>query len=704
MNKDLEIIKKKYGENMAKLCRRLFPTILETEGALPELLLNSFEPTRCLYEDIANNDLNGTFKDFIFSQFTTEEKVYQDIEETPEELMEKAGYKLIKCETDEDVKSFMKYYKENELLCTFRDDKRIDTHIIFFAVKNNVDEIKREDFDTPRRQDEYGTSVISIQFAKGETNTLSIKNRYNHSVLGCDATFSNDLDNIYPGLTDSFKKYYNINLVAKEQCYNFPGYINTITNKRFKYNQEVDNSYYCENNVVINQGNAIQYDKSRYEVLDYFILDKVNKTITCPIKDGFTEDFKNVKKIDIKNNKKDETRTFKITKEDGTWFKFDVDKRNRIISYTNYFKTHLENNFLFRNLTLKEINTPNVRTIGERCLFYCKNIKKLNFPILETMGEDAFHDIKELEELHAPYLKEMGDYCFYSLSRMKKFDLPSLEKMGEYCFIHEQSLTELNLPNLKTMGAHSFYSNLNLTKFNAPKLIKMGDACLIKNVSLKEFYVPSLEVMGCNVLQDNLGLEELDASNLRKMGLCCFYNNENIKKLVLPKLEHMGARCFWNNKKLTKLNLPSLKTMDKDCFKENQIISDVNAESLETVEKGFLVNNINLEKLSLPSLRSADVDFLKNNEKLMVLDVPKLRSVGYNCLVYNKNLKILNAPNLEYIGINGFNSLKDIKDFNAPLLTNVENCFKSSKKINKQIRKNLENFNKNNKIEEELVK
>ena len=57
------------------------------------------------------------------------------------------------------------------------------------------------------RQDEYGTSVISIQFDRDDTHTLSIKNRYNHKVEKPDATFSNNLNNIVAGLTKSFADY-----------------------------------------------------------------------------------------------------------------------------------------------------------------------------------------------------------------------------------------------------------------------------------------------------------------------------------------------------------------------------------------------------------------------------------------------------------------------------------------------------------------
>ena len=49
---DLRIIKKKYGEEMMHLCRKLFSTLLDEPGLLPKQMLKLFEPTRFLYEDI----------------------------------------------------------------------------------------------------------------------------------------------------------------------------------------------------------------------------------------------------------------------------------------------------------------------------------------------------------------------------------------------------------------------------------------------------------------------------------------------------------------------------------------------------------------------------------------------------------------------------------------------------------------------------
>ena len=54
---DLKIIKKRYGENMSKLCRELFPTLLESNGLLSSLMLSKFGDNHFLYDDLKEYDL-----------------------------------------------------------------------------------------------------------------------------------------------------------------------------------------------------------------------------------------------------------------------------------------------------------------------------------------------------------------------------------------------------------------------------------------------------------------------------------------------------------------------------------------------------------------------------------------------------------------------------------------------------------------------
>ena len=240
MNQDLKIIKKKYGEEMMHLCRELFPTLLEQEGLLPNLLFHSFHESHSIARDILENNLEFDFKNYIYSLVDVENNYRTQIDKTPEELLRKAGYQLYECHTEEDIQVFKKYYASGEELCTFQGGRLNRCHV-FFAVKDNVDKIKREDFLSPQRQDEYGTSVISIQFTKDSLHTLSIKNRYNHRVNNPDSTYGNNLDNIIFGLTDSFERYYGMRQVHKNEHFELPGYIRAGDGKLYKYNYEINN-------------------------------------------------------------------------------------------------------------------------------------------------------------------------------------------------------------------------------------------------------------------------------------------------------------------------------------------------------------------------------------------------------------------------------------------------------------------------------
>lgn len=174
-DKVLKKIKKTYGERFMKMCRTHFPTILEDDEKLYEILKANFsDASETLYEDIKNNGLEGRFVDFVFEKFDDGPKERVTTDKTPYELLDEAGYKLVECKSEREIQSFKKYYAPGEELCTFYTN-RLEDSVVFWAVKKNVDNIKRKDFDSPERDDEYGTSVMSIQFNREGTTRVSIK-------------------------------------------------------------------------------------------------------------------------------------------------------------------------------------------------------------------------------------------------------------------------------------------------------------------------------------------------------------------------------------------------------------------------------------------------------------------------------------------------------------------------------------------------
>ena len=106
MNEDLKLIKKKYGEEMAHFCRKYFPILLETKGLLPSLLLKNFEPSKSLFNDIVESNLEEQFKNFIYYLVNNESKEEERATKSPKELLNVAGYDLYECLTEEDIQRF----------------------------------------------------------------------------------------------------------------------------------------------------------------------------------------------------------------------------------------------------------------------------------------------------------------------------------------------------------------------------------------------------------------------------------------------------------------------------------------------------------------------------------------------------------------------------------------------------------------------
>ena len=436
-SKELNRIKKLYGEKFMHFCRSIFPTLLEQEGLLTEVLKSTFATnSRTLYDDIVNNDLEEEFKNYIYSKIDVEKEMPEIIgEKTPYQLLDENGYNLYECNSEEEIQSFKKYYKSGEELCTFRGN-RLNRCVVFFAVKKDVEEIKREDFNNPKREDEYGTSVMSIQFTKSQNSTVSIKNRYNHTVNNPDATYGNDLDKIAPGLTQSFEKLLlqrgmTLNK-SNIEAFNIPNYVVAGDGKYYKYNMEINGNYYCPGNVIIDHGNVIKLEPEKQELIDYFILDKENKTLSLyddPILfltgDGFIDGFKNIDSIEMANNNNSEQKTKTITIKEKSSDKpitIEINKEsNSIIGYTNENLVNLGDNFLMYNKQLSELNVPNVTNIGADCLANNKELKKFEAPNLDPFKYDFFIKPhmkmnRKLSELYVPNLtkesKENLEYVF----------------------------------------------------------------------------------------------------------------------------------------------------------------------------------------------------------------------------------------------------------------------------------------------------
>ena len=496
MNQDLKIIKKKYGEEMMHLCRTLFPTILEQEGLLPKLLHDNFKESRSLSKDIISHKLEAAFKNYIYSFINKDDKEQVKTDKTPEELLKEVGYNLYECHNEEEIQSFKEYYENGEELCTFAGN-RLNRCYVFFAVKDNVDDIKRKDFPNPKRQDSYGTSVISIQFEKDETHTLSIKNRYNHSVNNPDSTFSNNLDNIIPGLTYSFDKCYGMHQTNVQGDFEIPGYVRANDGKYYKYNYEINNIYYCENNVIIDNFNVREYPKEEYLVFDYFILDLKNKKIETyygdlNIEDSFPKTFGTIKdiKIEKKGNTKEVLVKTKYSKDYD--IKITLDKNNKMLSLVNKRVEKLDDNFLYYNETLKEISLPKVKRVGNNCLRSNKDLMRIDMEEVRVIKDYFCSSNNTIDSISFPNLKHIGNSFFEANEKISFLNMENVKDIGNKFMIFNKILSEIYLPNVKRIGDEFMPQNQGLTELYFPSLVDAGHFFLCYNENIKVLDFPRL--------------------------------------------------------------------------------------------------------------------------------------------------------------------------------------------------------------------
>ena len=587
---DLALIKKDYGEEMMRFCRFHFATILEDPMVLYNILRSTFAPNKHLLGDIAREEKKDLFKDYIFSFFKEEEIQKTDL--SVEELLKSVGYELIECHNHEEVLNFKKYYRDDERLCTFNDPERIEKRHIFFLRKDNIEQIKRENFLNPSREDQYGVSLLCLQFYRGEYQSVSIKSRYNDTVVNPDATYSNNLDKIVPGLTDAFRREYGFNIQKpKNMGFALRNYVCT-NYKYYKYRYEIDDVYYCSDNIIIDHGEVIDAytDKSRYVFMDYFILDCQEKVL------------------------------FAYDKEEG-----EID------GFLDFFKqpNGEKEGIILKTAVINE-------EVGKKVIITC------------SQGDIEIHldEYGKIVEYCNPFMKNCGDGFMFFNEALRSLSLDNLEVVGNNFLPNNVHLKNLNLPRLRECGNRFLCHNKSLEKAVFPSLEYCGDNFLSHNIRISCINFPNLLSCGCMFFEKNNGVEDINIPNLITIGTGFFYNNEIIKHVNLPNLRYCGSR-FLSCTQLEEVSFPNLIECYSDFLSKNYILERIEVPMLTLCGDSFLSGSMFLESLELPLLEKAGNNFLYYNEYLKSFKAPCLREVGSSILANNTFLEELElAPDI----------------------------------------------------------
>ena len=568
------------------------------------IFLDNFNPSKTLYDDIKKDHLEKEFKMFIYG-FLNKDEVIENSKKTPKELFEEEGYDFYECKTEEDIQKFKKYYARGEELCTFRG-RRLDKCYVFFVVKKNVDEIKREKFKKPIREDDYGTSVMSIQFTKDEAHTLSIKNRYNHALLegNPDATYRNNLENIAPGLTKSFENTYGLKQFNPNTNFEIKNYVRGKDGKFYKYNYEINNIYYCADNIIIDNFEVKKLPKERYIVMDYFILDMKDKKITLydeSINDSFVSSIKNIKKIDVL--KCGLNKTIVIIGEEGNMI-IKLDPNDRIIEVDNETLKSVSDNYFSKSKYIDKLYLNNVVEVGDNFLNKNKSLSKISMDNVKIIGNNFLEYNEGIEDISLLNVKKIGRSFMFNCDnpKLNKIYMPKVEEIGNSFMFGNHSVMEVIMPNVKTIGNNFFMLNPTIRNIEIPLVRKIGDSFLEYDELLFELDLPNVVNIGNNFLK----------------------RNTLLKKIYMPNAVELKTGTLQFNNSLKELKLPNVTKIGDNVLKLNSILTYIELPLLEEIGDNFLEYNRYLERFVEPNLRKIGRYMLSHNSVLTDIDISNL--------------------------------------------------------------------------------
>jgi len=483
----------------------------------------------------------------------------------PFNLLHRAGYSFVEyADTLKKQNAIKKYFRENEELCTFSDDCRYRKYYIVNAVKYNAETIQPA--YPPEREDEYGTSVISIQMQK-TGGYISIKNRYNHSVENPDNTFDSDPDNIIPGLSAALKVYFNVNWDATGVS--LPnGYIR-IGKRIMKYNYALYGMHIGENCYEKN-GHIFDIDKGYQTIIDYFLWDS-RRHVLINLSDGqdaFVNAFN-----DAAANKK-------------------VTLSGRVPNQT--IMINGEKIIEIQNGKIIWLHMPEVRKVGHSFLAHNRDLAYLSMPNLEKAGFNFLARNTELQEV----------------------DLPRLENAPDNFLKNNTQIYRLNMPRMRVAKNNFLLSNTELAEINAPMLEQIGDNFLGSNYKASRVFMPHIKRIGHNFMPHNNELHSINFPSLETVGNAFLMANTTINTVNLPVLRSVSDSFLGNNRRLTSLSLPELKTAGDQFIYLYSNIQSLNLPMLERAGDDFLAHNICLENINAPKLRRLGRNSLQYNKKM----------------------------------------------------------------------------------------
>lgn len=376
----------------------------------------------------------------------------------------------------------------------------------------------------------------------------------------------------------SFYKAYGIREIYDENSeFQMDNYI-SIDEEYYKYNYELNKIYYCTNNIIVDNGNVIKYDPEKYIIMDYFIIDLVNKKIDVydnKLRDSFSEVIGKIKNIEISRAK--DYKYVYIINDDENIFELLLSLDNKLIGIRN----------------------NKINKLPDRFLISCQYLKYLDFCEVRTIGNDVLYANTDLEVLKLENAQIIGDYFLMNNMALREINLDKVVRVGDEFLKRNLLVNTLNMISLEEVGMSFMFSNKEMRTINMPNLVKAGK-CFFKSDD-KAIYVvlPCLIEAGEYFMAEAKRLRMFEADNLEKTGDMFLIGNKDLEYISLPNLKETGKMFLGANEIIMNVNLPRLNYLPKYFLRNALEIENINLAnncSWENIYNKKLLELLNKKK------------------------------------------------------------------------------------------------------------
>ncbi len=650
-----DIIKKQNGEAFAQGIRRFDSGLFDVENLDKMVRYAGRNPIPIL-------GFLESFKGVEIEEVETDK--------SPFELLKMVGYDAFVADSLTKQNSIERYFADGEELCTFHDFERFEDYFIIHCVKEGADKLKREDFKgQEEREDEYGTSVISIQILK-TGGYISIKNRYNHSVDSPDNTFYSNPDNIIKGLSSALKKYFKVDFASTKVA--IPNGYTYQNGCIYRYYLEKNNAYYGDDFCLYN-GKLYPINKDYQILIGPYLLDMKERRIFTDFPTAHFFDSMDEEKIAFLNQEfQNKKLHVGVTGDERIVFADNRAvvrlKEGQVIEFSLYECETFSSNVLKDFKRLKNLSSPSAKKVQlDVSGFYC--LKKCSFKEAQKITVCANSPNASLKQIDAPKVRYFENLIPVFLPKLKDVNTPYMAERGLYTIAGLSIDTQKKRCLGVTNASDGFYELIN------DELASGEQVRVVMDNEDKKLFVDDvmiLETKGSQIKK----LHFKEASFIPNGAL---YGLRHVEEISAPRAFVMQEEniCYCPN--LKRVYLPNLTYVDNDCFNYNDSLEELYLDSVQEMGQNTISTNLHLRQVSLNSLKELSGKNIMNNQSLVSVNIKNVTSMGVFCMSWLKSLLKVDVPNLERMGTCCFQHLPKIRFLDAPKLSYIaDRCFVDS--------------------------